>query len=252
MSGSSCLYRLIGCAPTASAAQIKKAYHKQALRVHPDKNQDKPVQAKAQFQRLSEAYATLADPVSRATYDRERAATSSSQQFTSCGRGMGSSGSGGGGGYGGGAWSSTYTPQVPQYQQGAAGQARTRPCYACGYRANLMDALGCGHAPGLVEQLLAPPRPTCLLGWPRHVSRMLPACSHRVEAADTVCTVPHRRPPPPPPLQLREVRRSAGQPLPALRHDHEQRCQLPGGRLQLPRRAHAGLGRARQLVAAPP
>lgn len=32
------LYALLGCAPTATSAELKRAYHKQALRVHPDKN----------------------------------------------------------------------------------------------------------------------------------------------------------------------------------------------------------------------
>ena len=36
------LYDLLGIAPDATASEIKKAYRKTALRLHPDKNADDP------------------------------------------------------------------------------------------------------------------------------------------------------------------------------------------------------------------
>ena len=44
------LYSLIGCAASATAAELKRAYHRQALRVHPDKNQGDPT-ANGRFQK---------------------------------------------------------------------------------------------------------------------------------------------------------------------------------------------------------
>eukprot|EP00451_Oxyrrhis_marina_P037744 CAMPEP_0204365386 /NCGR_PEP_ID=MMETSP0469-20131031/41874_1 /ASSEMBLY_ACC=CAM_ASM_000384 /TAXON_ID=2969 /ORGANISM="Oxyrrhis marina" /LENGTH=443 /DNA_ID=CAMNT_0051354441 /DNA_START=24 /DNA_END=1355 /DNA_ORIENTATION=- len=62
-------YDLLKVAPAASASEIKKAYYKEALRCHPDKCGNDP-EAKDQFQKLSEAYSVLSDPVMRDKYDR--------------------------------------------------------------------------------------------------------------------------------------------------------------------------------------
>ncbi|CAK5225935.1 unnamed protein product [Aphanomyces euteiches] len=62
------LYDLLGVPPNASEVEIKKAYRRLAVQLHPDKNLNDP-HASEKFQRLSSAYQILSDPRSRATYD---------------------------------------------------------------------------------------------------------------------------------------------------------------------------------------
>ena len=52
-----CPYQLLGVERTASASQLRKAYHKLALRVHPDKNSSPD--ATAAFKRVAEAHEKL-------------------------------------------------------------------------------------------------------------------------------------------------------------------------------------------------
>lgn len=61
-------YDILGVEPTATDLELKKAYRKQAIRLHPDKNANDP-NAAAKFQDLGEAYGILKDPESRAAYD---------------------------------------------------------------------------------------------------------------------------------------------------------------------------------------
>jgi len=61
-------YNILGIGKTASAAEIKKAYRKLALKYHPDKTEgDKALEDK--FKKISEAYAVLSDPKKRTQYD---------------------------------------------------------------------------------------------------------------------------------------------------------------------------------------
>ena len=80
-------YELLGVSRDASADEIKKAYRKQALKYHPDRNPgDK--EAEEHFKEVAEAYDVLSDPDKKSRYD----------QFGH----SGVDGAGGFGGFGGG------------------------------------------------------------------------------------------------------------------------------------------------------
>ena len=62
-------YDILGVSKSASAAEVKKAYRKKALKHHPDKN---PGDAKAEemFKKSAEAYEVLSNPDKKARYDQ--------------------------------------------------------------------------------------------------------------------------------------------------------------------------------------
>jgi molecular chaperone DnaJ len=62
-------YDILGVSRSASADEIKKAYRKQAMKYHPDKNQgDKAAEDK--FKEAAEAYEVLSNSQKKAQYDR--------------------------------------------------------------------------------------------------------------------------------------------------------------------------------------
>lgn len=63
------LYELLGVEKTASQQEIKKAYYKLALRLHPDKNPGDD-EAKEKFQLLQKVISILGDEEKRALYDQ--------------------------------------------------------------------------------------------------------------------------------------------------------------------------------------
>lgn len=60
-------YQLLGLQPGATPQDIKNAYRRQAMALHPDRNPGQDTTP--QFQTLNDAFATLSDPVARAAYD---------------------------------------------------------------------------------------------------------------------------------------------------------------------------------------
>jgi len=61
-------YDILGVSKTASQEEIKKAYRKQALEWHPDRN--KSPEAEKRFKEINEAYEVLSDPEKRSAYDQ--------------------------------------------------------------------------------------------------------------------------------------------------------------------------------------
>jgi molecular chaperone DnaJ len=62
-------YSILGISKNASADEIKKAYRKNALKYHPDKNPG-DASAEKQFKAISEAYEVLSDDKKRQIYDQ--------------------------------------------------------------------------------------------------------------------------------------------------------------------------------------
>ena len=63
-------YEILGITEKAKYEEIRKAYHKMALRYHPDKCTEEDAEEK--FRQVVEAYEVLVDPVKRRRYDLSR------------------------------------------------------------------------------------------------------------------------------------------------------------------------------------
>ncbi|KAJ3126341.1 Uridine-cytidine kinase-like 1 [Nowakowskiella sp. JEL0407] len=74
-------YKVLGLDRSASEADIKKAYRREALKWHPDKNPENREEAEIRFKTISEAYEVLSDAQKRSIYDQ--GGTSSSNGFSS-------------------------------------------------------------------------------------------------------------------------------------------------------------------------
>jgi DnaJ family protein C protein 17 len=66
------LYKLLEVEETSTVEQIKKAYRKRALELHPDKNLGNKEEAERRFIQLGKAFEILADESARAAYDAVR------------------------------------------------------------------------------------------------------------------------------------------------------------------------------------
>jgi molecular chaperone DnaJ len=62
-------YEVLGINKSASAAEIKKAYRKMAIKFHPDKNPD-DTSAEEKFKEAAEAYEILSDDNKKARFDQ--------------------------------------------------------------------------------------------------------------------------------------------------------------------------------------
>lgn len=76
-------YELLGVDRQASEDEIKKAYRKKALELHPDRNYGNVEAATKQFADVQSAYEILSDPQERAWYDSHREAILRNQDVVS-------------------------------------------------------------------------------------------------------------------------------------------------------------------------
>jgi DnaJ-class molecular chaperone len=89
-------YDVLGVARSAGAADIKRAFRKQAKKLHPDANKNDP-KAAARFAELNSAYEIIGDDDKRKAFDRGEIDTEGKQRF----RGFEGFGGGHPGGFGG-------------------------------------------------------------------------------------------------------------------------------------------------------
>ncbi len=82
-----CYYEILGVSRTCSEGELKSAFRKQAMQLHPDRNPG-DTDAEHKFKEVNEAYQVLSDEQKRAAYDR-------------FGHAAFEHGGGGGGGFGG-------------------------------------------------------------------------------------------------------------------------------------------------------
>jgi molecular chaperone DnaJ len=64
------LYALLNVSTNATVEEIRKAYKKLALQLHPDKNQGNSEEAEKNFKEVTQAYNVLSDPQKRQMYDQ--------------------------------------------------------------------------------------------------------------------------------------------------------------------------------------
>ncbi|KAH6608842.1 hypothetical protein Trco_002188 [Trichoderma cornu-damae] len=78
-----CYYDLLDVVKTATDTEIKKAYRKKALELHPDRNINDVEAATKKFAEVQAAYDILSDPQERAWYDSHRESILSGQHESS-------------------------------------------------------------------------------------------------------------------------------------------------------------------------
>ncbi|GME73003.1 unnamed protein product [Ambrosiozyma monospora] len=94
-------YKILNCSKDSNDTEIKKAYRKLAIKLHPDKN--KHPQASEAFKKIAKAFEVLSDESKRRIYD-QTGYDPDSRSAAAAASGFGGGGAGGmnGGGFGGG------------------------------------------------------------------------------------------------------------------------------------------------------
>ncbi|KAI9316418.1 hypothetical protein BX666DRAFT_1859513 [Dichotomocladium elegans] len=115
-------YAILGVPKDADDDTIKKAYRKQALKWHPDRNKDKAEEANQKFQEIGEAFEVLSDKDKRAIYDQFGEEGLKGGGPPPPGAGGFPGGAGGFGGFPGGGGARTYT-----FTSGGPGGAGFKP-----------------------------------------------------------------------------------------------------------------------------
>jgi len=64
------LYKILGVNKNATQEELKRAYRKLTMELHPDRNPDNREEAERKFKEMKAAYDILSDEQKRATYDR--------------------------------------------------------------------------------------------------------------------------------------------------------------------------------------
>jgi molecular chaperone DnaJ len=112
-------YEVLGVDRNASAAELKSAYRKLAMKLHPDRNPG-DAEAERKFKEVNEAYDALRDEDRRAAYDRFGHAAFENG-------GPGAAGAAGGFDFGGGGFADIFDEMFGEFMGGRRGrQASTR------------------------------------------------------------------------------------------------------------------------------
>lgn len=199
-------YDVLGVSKGASESELKKAYRKKAMDLHPDRNKDKP-DSEAQFKEVNEAYEVLKDGEKKAAYDRFGHAA-----FEGGGGGPQGFGQGGNGDFSS-AFSDVFEDLFGDFMGGGRGGGQQRAARGSDLRYNLrvsleeafsgehktisvQSSVACGSCTGTGAEGGAEPShcPTCSgMGKVRAqqgfftVERTCPTCSGRGQIINNPC-----------------------------------------------------------------
>lgn len=146
-------YDLLEVNRSASAEEIKKAFRKQAMKYHPDRNPDDK-EAEQKFKQINEAYEVLKDEQKRAAYDRYGKGA-----FSNGGMGGGNP-FGGGFDFNGGGFADMFNDIFSEFMGGNASRQRSYQQRGSDLRYNLNITLEQAFN-GTEEEIIVPTTQNC-------------------------------------------------------------------------------------------